>query len=71
MQKPKFQNSKQQKKKHNHKHQTNILSTIQDQKHARHLNKSFKALASLTSKLKANLQGESPNKRRTTTPETN
>jgi len=34
---------------HNHKHQTNILSTIHDQKHARHL-KSFKTLASYEGK---------------------
>jgi len=40
MQKPKIQNNK--KTKHNHKHQTNILSTIQDQKHARHLKKVLK-----------------------------
>jgi len=29
-------------RKHNHKHQSNILSTIQDQNHARQLNKILK-----------------------------
>jgi len=39
MQKPKIPNNK---------HQNSILSTNQDQKHARHLEKNIKVIASLT-----------------------